>query len=129
MKTIKKMYLIHAGPDHVFELLTDPGKIEKWSGSPAEMDLKTESHFSLWGGSIHGINRKLTRTQIIQDWKENKWENFSQVTMNLKAEDHGTLTRLELIHENIPDGSAESINQGWDEYYFGPLIELAESKN
>ena len=127
MKTIKKNYSISAKPEKVIKLLTDPREIEKWTGSPAKMDVNNGGFFSLWEGSIHGINRQITKNQIIQDWKENNWENFSKVTMNIQHK--GDKTEIELIQEDIPDDSADSINSGWDEYYFGPLKELAETSD
>ncbi len=127
MKTIIKNYSISAKPEKVIKLLTEPHEIEKWTGSPAKMDVKTDGYFSLWDGSIHGINREITKNQIIQDWKERNWENYSKVTMNIESK--GEKTEIELIHENIPDDSADSIYSGWDEFYFGPLIELAETTN
>jgi len=129
MGTVNKKYIIRAKPDRVFDYLTHPLKIERWSGSSAEMDVKEGSTFSLWEGSIHGINRKISRSQIVQDWKEKTWKDYSRVTMNLTAGDKKEITELELIHENIPEASVDSINQGWDEYYFNPLIDLVENED
>jgi activator of HSP90 ATPase len=124
MKTIRKTYKTDATPAEVYQALTDEKMIELWSGSKAEMDLKDNGLFSLWEGSIHGKNLKVEKNQIIQDWKEDKWDNYSKVTINILVLDNGT--EIELIHEDIPDKSKEAIDQGWDEYYFGPLIELVE---
>ncbi|MDN5200901.1 SRPBCC domain-containing protein [Fulvivirgaceae bacterium BMA10] len=124
MKTIVKNYDINASKTKVYEALTDQKIIESWSGSPAKMDLAEGGEFSLWGGTIHGVNHKITQDQIIQDWKEEKWEAFSKCTFNLDESDG--VTHLELVHEDIPDGSAKSIDNGWDIYYLGPLKELLE---
>jgi activator of HSP90 ATPase len=126
MGRVKKNYMIRAKKDRVSNYLMDPVKIENWSGSPAIMEKREGGIFSLWEGSIHGINRKITEAQIVQDWKEKSWENFSRVTMNLIPAEDGKVTELELIHEDIPEASVHSIDRGWDEYYFGPLIDLME---
>jgi activator of HSP90 ATPase len=127
MGTVNKKYLIKAKPVTVFNYLTDPEKIERWSGSSAEMDVKEGGRFSLWEGAILGINRKITISQIHQDWKEKTWENYSRVTIKIMPGDKGEVTKLELIHEDIPQASVKGISQGWDEYYFGPLIDLVEN--
>ena len=73
--------------------------IERWSGSSAEMDVKVGGKFSLWEGAIHGINRKITISQIHQDWKEKTWENYSEVIINIIPRDKGEVTEIELIHK------------------------------
>ena len=125
MKTFKKTYKINVPLDEVYEALVEPEIIKEWSGSPADMDIKPNGTFSLWGGSIHGVNLYITKSQIIQDWKEDIWEDYSRVTFNL-SEEKG-VTTIELIHELIPIRGFKSIIKGWDEYYMGPLKELLES--
>jgi activator of HSP90 ATPase len=126
MKTFKKIYTINVPLDEVYEALVEPEIIREWSGAEAEMDIKPNGTFSLWGGSIHGVNLYITKNQIIQDWKEDIWEDYSRVTFNLTDGDRGS-TKVELIHELIPTRGFKSIVKGWDEYYMGPLKELLES--
>jgi activator of HSP90 ATPase len=125
MKTFKKSYAINAPLEDVYEALVEPEVIKEWSGAEAEMDIKPNGTFSLWGGSIHGVNLYITKNQIIQDWKEDIWEEYSRVTFNL-SEKNGATT-IDLIHELIPNRGFASIVKGWDEYYIGPLKELLES--
>jgi len=123
MATIKKTYQIRTSLEKVYEALTDPELIEEWSGDDAIM---TESNlpFSFWGGSIHGVNKMVTKNKIVQDWKEEHWESYSLVTF-LLSESEG-VTTLELIHEDVPERSAKSIDKGWDKYYLSPLKEMLE---
>ena len=125
MKTFKKTYIIKVPLDEVYEALVEPEIIKEWSGADAEMDIKPNGTFSLWKGSIHGVNLYISKNQIIQDWKEDIWEEYSRVTFNL-SEKNG-VTSIELIHEFIPDRGFKSIVRGWDEYYMGPFKELLES--
>jgi activator of HSP90 ATPase len=126
MGTVKKIYRIAAPPGVVFDALTDTAHVRGWSGDEAKMNGQTGSRFSLWNGSIFGINIEVTPKRIIQDWKENTWDKFSKVTIYLhEKDDH---TELELIHEQIPDGSVASIDNGWDDYYLRPLKMYVEEK-
>ena len=125
MRTIVKQYTIAAPLREVYQALTDTHIMEQWSGSSVVMELKEGGTFELWEGSIHGVNRKLTEDCIVQDWKEESWEQFSLVTFRL-FETNNT-TQLELVHEHVPDQSSASIDKGWDEYYLGPLKALLES--
>jgi activator of HSP90 ATPase len=88
------------------------------------MSTTAGSKFSLWDGSIHGVNKEISPTRIVQDWQEDNWEIPSSVTFHISPK--GTKTVLELRHEGIPDKSFKSISSGWDVYYIGPLKELLE---
>ncbi len=125
MKTFKKSYTINAPLEEVYEALVEPEIIKEWSGAEADMDIKPNGTFSLWGGSIHGVNLYITKNQIIQDWKEDIWEEYTRVTFNLSEKNGGT--NVEVIHELIPDRGFVSIVKGWDDYYMGPLKQLLES--
>ena len=125
MKTFKKIFTIDVPLDEVYEALVLPEVIKEWSGAQAEMDIKPNGTFSLWGGSIHGVNLYITKSQIIQDWKEDIWEDYSRVTFNLSEKDG--VTTIGLIHELIPPRGFKAIVKGWDEYYMGPLKEFLES--
>lgn len=125
MKTFKKKYTIDVPLDEVYEALVEPELIREWSGAEAEMDIKPNGTFSLWGGSIHGVNLYITKNQIIQDWKEDIWEDYSRVIFNL-SEEKGTTT-IDIVHELIPPRGFKSIIKGWDEYYMGPLKAFLES--
>ncbi len=125
MKTFKRTYTINVPLEEVYEALVEPEVIKEWSGAEADMDIKPNGAFSLWGGSIHGVNLYISKTQIIQDWKEDIWEEYSRVTFNLSEKDG--VTTISLIHELIPDRGFASIVKGWDEFYMGPLKGLLES--
>ncbi len=127
MKTLTKIYEIHASAEDVYNALTKVNIIKKWSGSEAEMDLKPGGEFSLWDGSIIGINRSISKTQLVQDWKEENWGRHSRVTFNISEKEGITL--LELIHEGIPEKSYDAIDDGWDAYYLKPLKELLEEED
>jgi len=34
--------------------------------------------------------------------------------------------RIDLLHKDVPDADAESIEQGWKEYYLGQIKEYLE---
>lgn len=124
MKTISKTYTIHASVDEVFEALINPSIVEQWSGAGAIMTDQAGEKFSLWDGSIYGVNIEVTKDRIVQDWQEESWKTTSKVIMQLNATNEGTV--VELVHENFPEGEYDDLSNGWDNYYFGPLKELVE---
>ena len=124
---IKKEYRINAPVSEVWLALTNPKYIDNWGGGPAKMSAKQNSKFSLWGGDIWGINTEVTESKkITQDWYGGDWPAPSRLTFTLKAKDG--MTDLTLTQTRVPSGEQVDIDNGWDEYYLGPLKKYLESK-
>ena len=122
MKDIKRYFILNAQPKDVYNALTNKTMLDIWTGEEAEMEPVVGSNFSLWGGSISGVNLEFEKDRkIVQKWFFEDEEN-SIVTMKLHPQNKGT--SLELLHTNIPDEAYENISDGWDEDYFGALNEL-----
>jgi activator of HSP90 ATPase len=123
MKNLKKYYILHAQPHDVYNALTNKTMLEIWTGEPVEMEPVAGSMFSLWDGSISGINIEFEEgKKIVQQWFFEGQETESIVMIKLHQHQKGT--SVELVHTNIPDEAFENIAEGWDEDYFGSLSEL-----
>jgi uncharacterized protein YndB with AHSA1/START domain len=123
MKDIKRYYILNAEPKDVFNALTNKKMLEIWTGETAEMEPVSGSGFSLWDGSITGVNVDIEENRkIVQRWFFGEDEEESLVT--LKIHPHKKGTSVELIHTNIPEEAFENISDGWDNDYFGALNEL-----
>lgn len=123
MKDFKKHFTIPAAPEEVYAALTNPATIQLWSGEPAEMSTTPGTEFSLWEGSIVGQNLDFEEgKKIVQEWYFGEQEEPSIVTIILHPDKKGT--SAELKHTNIPDEAYQDIVQGWQEAYFGALIDF-----
>src|SRR5436190_21925714 len=102
MKNFKKYYLISAQPAELYLALTTPLTIQLWSGEAAEMSTEPGSEFSLWEGSISGINLAFEKDKMLQqEWFFGEREEQSIVTIKLHP--HSAGTSVELVQTNIPD--------------------------
>ena len=127
MKTIKQIYLINSSLEEVWKALTDPKYINDWGGGPAKMDDKVGTKFEFWGGDIYGKNIDvIPLKKLVQEWFGGNWKKPSIVTFALREEKDGV--KIDLLHTDIPDNEAKDIEQGWKEYYLGPLKEYLENK-
>ncbi|MDP2720701.1 MAG: SRPBCC domain-containing protein [bacterium] len=125
MKIIKQSYSIKASIERVWKALVDPGEIEGWGAAPAKMDDGVGTQFSLWGGDIYGKNIEVEApTKLKQEWYGGKWPKPSLVTFTLTREK--ARTRLDLIHEDVPDKEASEFDDGWKRYYCGSIKEYLE---
>jgi activator of HSP90 ATPase len=123
MKDLKRYYSIPAEPKDIYNALTNKKMLEIWTGENAVMEPEANTDFSLWGGSISGINLKFEENRkMVQQWFFGEQKEPSIVTIVLHPDKKGT--SVELRHTNIPDEAFENISDGWDEDYFGALREL-----
>lgn len=123
MKDYKKHFIVPAPPEDVYRALTNPATIQLWSGEPAEMSTEAGSEFSLWEGSIAGRNLEFVEDKkIVQQWYFGEQEEDSIVTIILHPDKKGT--SAELKHTNIPDEAYADIVEGWQDAYFGALIDF-----
>ncbi|MBC5992447.1 SRPBCC domain-containing protein [Pontibacter cellulosilyticus] len=125
MKDYKKYYIIPASPEEVYVALTNANTIQLWSGEQADMSTEPGSEFELFEGSIVGKNLEFEENKkIVQQWYFGDQEEPSIVTIKLHPHKYGT--SAELRHTNIPDEAYDDLVEGWDEAYFGSIIEFYE---
>ncbi len=125
MRDFKNYYIIAAPPEEVYLALTNPNTIHLWTGEFAEMIPLAGTEFSLWEGSITGRNIEFIENKVIvQQWYFGDEKEESIVT--LKLHPHKSGTSVELKHVNIPDDAYADISEGWNQNYFGSLIEFYE---
>ncbi len=123
MKDYKKYYSIPATPEEVYSAITIPFTIELWTGEAAVMSTEPGSEFSMWDGSISGLNIEFEPgKKVVQQWYFGEQEEASIVTIKLHPDKNGT--SAELRHTNIPDDAYDDIVEGWTDSYFGGLIEF-----
>ena len=125
MTTVKQYHFVNGPAEEVYRALTNPFTIELWSGHPAIMSAEEGFEFSLWDGDINGRNLKMIPNERIeQEWYFENQEPPSVVTIQLRPSKAGT--SVELIHTNIPEEQALEMENGWKDYYFGPLKNFFE---
>jgi activator of HSP90 ATPase len=124
-KTINKVYKISSSVDQVWKALVDPETIDEWGGGPSKMNSRVGSDFELWNGDIYGKNIEvIENSKLVQEWFGGDWAKPSIVTFTLKKDIKGTV--LELEQNNVPKDEFDDIDQGWDEFYLGPMKEMLE---
>lgn len=125
MKDYKKYYSIPATPEEIYMAITNPVTIELWTGEVAEMSTEPGSEFSMWDGSIIGKNIEFEpNKKVVQQWYFEGQSDNSIVTIKLHADKDST--SAELRHTNIPDDDYNDIVEGWNDSYFGGLIDFFE---
>lgn len=127
MPVIKQQYEMDATPEEVFDALVNPDTIQTWSGDEAKMGPGVGDAFVLWGGQMFGTNIEVVKNKkLVQEWCYDQWDAPSKVTFTIKPK--GKKTIVELLHEDVPEKSLKSIDEGWDSYYLGAMKDMFEEK-
>ena len=125
MKDYKKHFILSALPEEVYAALTNPATIQLWTGEVAEMSTEPGSEFALWEESIVGKNLEFEAgKKIVQQWYFEEDEEAAPSIVTIKLHPAPKGTDVELKHTNIPDEAYEDIVDGWNQQYFGSLIDF-----
>jgi len=102
-----------------------------FTGSEAHIDPHTGGDFTAWEGYISGKTLEIeTPRRILQSWRTTEFpEGSPDSLLELLFEPVEGGTRLTLNHSNIPDGQKESYAQGWQDYYFTPMLVYFQPRN
>ena len=127
MKSIKRYYTLKADPKDVYNALTNQRMVEIWTGEDAQMEPVPDTEFSLWEGSISGLNLEFEENKkIVQQWHFEGQEEKSIVTIILHPDKKGTSVQLE--HTNIPDEDYDNMVDGWNNTYMAELKAFYEGE-
>jgi activator of HSP90 ATPase len=116
--------VIPAPQQQVYNAWLDSDAHSAFTGSPADIDPTVGGIFNAWDGYISGKTLELEPYErIYQSWRTTDFPTDapdSYLEVLFEASEQGTL--LTLRHTNIPDGQADQYEEGWQEYYFKPMM-------
>ena len=119
----QKVFVPSATPDEVYNAFLDPKKHAAFTGARATGSARIGGKFTAWDGYISGVNRELVKGRsIVQDWQTTEWPTDappSRLALSFDAAKGGTAVRM--VHANVPADQADSLRQGWIDYYWTPL--------
>ena len=127
---VQKVIFKNTTPKALYELYMDPKKHSVATGAPAKLSDKIGGKYSAHGGYITGKNLQLVKNKlIIQTWRAMGWDKDdidSTFIINLLAK--GKDVVLEMVHANVPEKHADSINKGWNTHYWEPWKKYLSGK-
>ncbi len=116
-------------PERVFRAWLDSYEHSRFTGSPARIDPQEGGAFTAWDGYILGQTLvKSPFSRIVQSWRTTEFppgSPDSRVEIVLEPTCLGC--QLTLTQTGIPEGQARMYMQGWEEYYFRPMLNYFEA--
>jgi activator of HSP90 ATPase len=100
-----------------------------FTGGEASIENLADSNFTAWDGYIDGKILELDPgKRILQTWRTTDFPFKAEYSvLELVFEEIEGGCRLNLYHENIPEGQGKDYEKGWVEHYFKPMTEYFES--
>lgn len=121
----QKIVILQATPEQVYDALLDSDTHEAMTGNPAKIANRVGGLFTAWDGYISGRNLELDRgKRIVQEWVTTEWPKGyppSRLEITLKKTERGT--EITVAHSEVPEKDAADYEQGWHDFYWGPMKE------
>lgn len=121
-KTIQQKATFRASPDQLFDTYLSSQRHTAATGATAVVSRTVGGKFTAHGGHLRGRNVAIVRKRlIVPAWRAANWKKTDLdsilVLVFAKARGGG---QISLVHVNVPDANAASINRGWHEHYWKP---------
>ena len=121
-RTIQQRVSFSASPEALYEIYMSSRKHSAATGGPAVLSRKVGGRFTAWGDHLSGKTIALVPGRmIVQTWRGSNWrKRDADSILILTFEKAARGGRVYLVHANVPDAHAASINRGWHTYYWRP---------
>ena len=119
---VQKIVFKNTTAKALYDLYMNAKKHSKATMAPAIISNKIGEKYSAHGGYITGENIYLIKDKlIVQSWRTKEWAaNDIDSTFIIELEPKGKNVTLHMIHANVPDKHASSIDSGWHKHYWEP---------
>jgi len=118
-RTIRQTATFAASPQQVYALLMDSKLHAAVTDHAASVSTKIDGKVSTYGGYGQAKNRVLVPGQrIVQDWRASDWPEGHWSLAEWTFAPSGQGCKMTFVQRNVPESEAESIADGWVEYYW-----------
>jgi activator of HSP90 ATPase len=109
----------------LFRAWLDSAEHSSFTGSEAVIDPSVGGSFSAWQEYISGKTLEMDfPNRILQSWRTTEFDDSdADSKLEILFESNKNGTRLTINHSDIPDGQGDMYREGWEEYYFKPMLE------
>ena len=121
-KTIQHTVTLPALAEKLYDMYLSPRLHAEITGGPVTISRAAGTKFRAFGGMVTGKTLQVVpKRLIIQSWRGKDWKpediDSNVIISFWPVKDGG---KIELVHVNVPEHTYESVNEGWDKYYWKP---------
>jgi uncharacterized protein (TIGR03086 family) len=118
---IEKTALLPVSADEAFALITQPDRLRRWLAVSARVDLRAGGEFrwtltpmAVAAGTVTEVEPG-RRIVLGFGWEQSAESRTDTVTITIEPAVGGTLVRL--VHDGLPEDSAEGVLEGWTHFF------------
>ncbi len=116
-------------PRVVYDAYLDSREHSRFTGQRARMNRREGGSFEAGDDYITGYNLELVPgRRIVQAWRGSDFPEGVYSVLSLELKPRGKGTRLTVDQVGVPDALRDSIDEGWHEFYWGPMKEYFGSR-
>lgn len=121
--SLKLVTNFSAPPARVYGAWTSEDEHAAFTDAAAAFDARVGGAFTAWDGYISGTVLELDAPKrLVLAWRTTEFpEDAADSRVELRFVADGDGTRLELAHDEIPEGQGSRYEKGWEDFYFEPL--------
>ena len=125
--SITKTKTWYAKKRDLYECFTEEQKVSALTRAPCKIDSVKQGKFSMLNDFITGEFLDLSEnSEITMRWRLANWDEHdgkdSIVSIKLDGDDGAV--KLTFDHSGIPMSSIESVRQGWERHFWGPMKQI-----
>jgi uncharacterized protein (TIGR03086 family) len=118
---IEKTALLPVSADEAFALITEPDRLRRWLAVSARVDLRAGGEFrwtltpmAVAAGTVIEVDpgRRIVLGFAFEASAEQRTDTL---TLTIEPAEGGTLVRL--VHEGLPEDSADGVLEGWSHFF------------
>jgi activator of HSP90 ATPase len=123
-ESISLSTVLPSTPEKIYKAWLSSKEHTAFTDSAAEIEPHAGGKFSVWDGYITGKTMETEPfTRIVQSWRTTEFPAESEDSLlEILFEETKKGTKITLNHSNIPKGQGQQYKQGWEEFYFEPMI-------
>ncbi|VDM44841.1 unnamed protein product [Toxocara canis] len=105
-------------PDRLWEVLTEPELVKKWSGGNTQIDLRVGGEFSMFNSMVTGSFLRIEQNkELDMKWRLKSYPSGHYANMRFILEDEGDSTKIRVEATGVPRGQRDDTENGIRRYY------------
>jgi activator of HSP90 ATPase len=119
---ITQSIILPAPAEELYATYMDPALHAAVTGAPVTVSAEHGTPFRAFDGQITGtMLSAIAPRLIVQSWRSTNFRDADpDSTLILAFVPEGAAGRIDLIHIDVPEQDYQGVNQGWEQYYWGP---------
>lgn len=118
VKTILLSKNFKVQPDRLWEVLTEPELVKKWSNGNAQFDLRPDGEFSMFNSMVTGSFLRIEQNkELDMKWRLKSYPSGHYANVRFILHDEGDSTKMDVEASGVPLAQCDNTGNGIRRFY------------